>query len=87
MNGAAYAWDPPARGRVYVHYVGFAPSFQEELFYGWGQVVYGVRVPRHELKITFGVLVGWVFCDLVGESVALAQSVDVVWQLLDFLPE
>ena len=49
--------------------------------------MYGVRVPRQELEITFGVLVGWVSGDLVGESVAFAQRVDMVWQLLDFLPE
>ena len=47
--------------------------------------MYGVRVSRHELKITFGVLVGWVSGDLVGESVAFAQSVDVMRQLFDFL--
>ena len=49
--------------------------------------MYGVRVSRQELKITFGVLVRWVSGDLVDEPVALAQGVDVVWQLLDFLAE
>ena len=70
MEGVAYAWDPPARGCVYVHYVGFAPSFQEELFYGWGQVVDGVRVPWQELEVTLSVLVWWVSYGLVDESVA-----------------
>ena len=49
--------------------------------------MYGVRVPRQELEVTFGVLVRWVSGDLVDEPAAFAQGVNVVWQLLDFLAE
>ena len=67
-----------------IHDVGFAPSFEEELYGDGVDFADSIGWSRHELELSFSKFTRRVSDHLASEALSSIQSVDVVGELVDF---